>query len=229
MNSVINLVNLFSVNARKKRGMIFRNVFRIDEKTIILDLGSESGSNIKAVLEGTRVQPKNVYIADINPELVEKGNEKYGFTPVVISESGTLPFKDQFFDIVFCSSVIEHVTIPKEKIWKRFSGHKFKRESFEQQKHFANEIKRISKQYFVQTPYRYFPIESHTWLPFVGWLPRWCLLPILQVSNLLWIKKTNPDWNLLNKNQMIELFSDAKIIKEKYFGITKSIMALRVR
>lgn len=59
------------------------------------------------------MQHKSVYIADIDVELVEKGSRKYGFVPVIISESGALSFEDKFFDIVYCSSVIEHVTIIK--------------------------------------------------------------------------------------------------------------------
>lgn len=39
--------------------------FFFDENTKILDLGSETGSNIKFVLEGTKAQASNIYIAPI--------------------------------------------------------------------------------------------------------------------------------------------------------------------
>jgi len=227
MNPITNLVKYFSKQARDKRAAIFRNLFSLDENTRILDLGSESGANINAVLKGTRVQNKHVYIADIEPEVVAKGSNKYGFIPVAINESEALPFEDNFFDIVYCSSVIEHVTIPKEKIWNSYSGHSFKAESLIRQKEFAEEVKRLGKQYFVQTPYKHFPIESHSWLPFIAWLPRWLLIPILRITNLFWVKKTSPDWHLLNKREMLELFNDAEIIEEKEFGLTKSIMAVK--
>ena len=193
------------------------------------DLGSEDGSHIYAVLNGTPAQPSNVFIADIKPKLVEEGKKKYGFSPVVIDESEVLPSEDNFFDIVYCSSVIEHVTIPKEKVWSLYSGLTFQQKSLQRQKKFAKEIKRVGKQYFVQTPYRYFPIESHSWLPFMAWLPRRLLLPTLRFVNTFWIKKTNPDWYLLNKREMRQLFSEAKILSEKSLKMTKSIMAVSSR
>ena len=213
--------------SREKRAILFRNIFYFDEHTKILDLGSENGSNINTVLKGTPVHPKNVYIADINPEVVKRGSKKYGYNPVVMTESEILPFEDNFFDIIYCSSVIEHVTIRKERVWRQYSDNRFKVESLSIQKEFVKEIKRLGKHYFVQTPYKYFPIESHTWLPCVAYLPRRLLIPILRFTNLFWIKKTNPDWYLLNKKEMRDLFDDAEIIEEKKIGLTKSIIAVK--
>jgi len=48
----------------------------------------------------TDITPSNVYIADIDQVTITEGSEKYGFTPVLISESGGLPFPDAFFDCV---------------------------------------------------------------------------------------------------------------------------------
>jgi len=227
VNPIKRLVQHFSRQARAKRAEIFRNTFYLDENTKILDLGSESGSNIKAVLKGTHVQHGNVYIADIEPEAVNKGSKDYGFIPVVIHESEKLPFEDNFFDIVYCSSVIEHVTISKNEVWTLYSGRQFKAESLRRQKEFAREIERLGKQFFVQTPYRHFLIESHSWLPFVAWLPRRILIPVLKISNRFWVKKTSPDWYLLNKTEMRNLFDDANIQVEKKFGMTKSIIAVK--
>lgn len=118
--------------------------------TKILDLGSETGSNISAVLDGTSVKPENIYIADIDYSVLEKGRQEYGYIPVLLNESEKLPFADGFFDIVYCSSVIEHVTVSKNKIWTLYSGGKFSKESKISQKSFTQEIKRIGKQYFVR-------------------------------------------------------------------------------
>ena len=227
MNPITKLVKAYSKRARKKRASIFRNAFLVDKNTKILDLGSETGSNINAVLQGTNFKPHNIYIADIDSSLVEKGASTYGFVPVLISESDKLPFKDGFFDIVYCSSVIEHVTVPKEQVWSLCSGKEFKDKSLKRQKLFANEIRRLGKQYFVQTPYKHFPVESHSWLPFIAWLPRRLLIPFLKISNKFWIKKTIPDWHLLNRDEMSSLFQDANIISEKSLGLTKSIMAIK--
>src|SRR6266850_2269326 len=138
----------------------------------------------------------------------------------------TLPFPDGFFDIVYCSSVIEHVTVPKTIMWELRSGRKFHDESRRRQKAFADEIRRVGKRYFVQTPYKHFLIESHTWLPFIAWLPRWLLIPTLRFTNLFWVKTANPDFYLLNKKELSQLFDGARIIEERRFGMTKSIIAV---
>lgn len=226
MKLVSQFAKSFSRKAREKRATVFRDSFCLDEYTKILDLGSEDGVNIHAVLQGVNINPKHIYIADIDKDAITRGGKRYGYQPVLIGESEQLPFSDGFFDIVYCSSVIEHVTVPKEKIWEMFSGKEFRCSSKQRQKEFATEIQRIGKQYFVQTPYKHFPIESHSWLPFIAWLPRWLLIPVLRITNLFWIKKTSPDWSLLNDRDMSELFVDSSIVKEKVWGLTKSIMAV---
>lgn len=193
MNPITKFVSNFSAKARKRRAEIFQRLFSIDETTKILDLGSENGTNIFNVLGDLPYQPRNVYIADISPNAVGEGAILYGFTPVVVNESKTLPFDDGFFDIVYCSSVIEHTTVPKAELWKWRDNKKFKEASWQRQNGFANEIRRLGKQYFVQTPCKTFPIESHTWLPLVGYFPREVLLPILRLSNRYWVKAADPD------------------------------------
>jgi len=215
-----------SANARRKRAAIFLNQFKITNQTRILDLGSEDGSNIAEILKSTPAAPSNIFIADIDSAAVIRGRECYGFTAVTLVEDGNLPFPDKFFDIVFCSSVIEHVTVPKHEIWQLTSGSRFKKRARDRQRIFAEEIRRVGKAYFVQTPYSLFPVESHSWLPFVGYLPRSILIRILRITNSFWIKTTSPDWYLLNKQELAQLFPDAQIIDEKSFGLTKSIMAV---
>lgn len=227
MNPISKIVWKFSAQARKKRAQMFRRYFSIDENTKILDLGSENGTNIFNVLQNTSYNPANVYIADINKNAVEEGKRNYGFNAVLIDETGKLPFADKFFDIVYCSSVIEHVTITKSDVWTWKDGKEFNAESWKHQKLFADEIIRLGKQYFVQTPSRNFPIESHTWLPIVGYLPRRQFLPILKLSNRFWVKQAEPDFNLLDKTDMKRLFPDAEIFSEKKYGLTKSIMAIK--
>lgn len=213
--------------ARSKRARVFLDNFVLGAQTHVLDIGSEDGSNIARVLGGTRVQPHNVYIADISAEMVSSGHAQYGFVPVTIPETGRLPFDDGFFDIVYCSSVIEHVTVPKEKVWKVRSGSEFRKAADESQRAFAQEIRRLGKRYFIQTPNKWFPIESHTWLPFIGYLPRPWQVSILRFSNRVWVKRTRPDWRLLTVADMRTLFPDAVIERERFLGMTKSIMAIK--
>jgi len=221
------IFDLFSQKARAKRAELFRRTFHLDENTKILDIGSETGSNIHAVLKGTRVRPENVYIADIQPRLIDMGATCYGYVPVHVQEAGPLPFPDHYFDIVYCSSVIEHVTVLKQSVWSVWSGRRFREAARERQKEFAQEIRRLGKRFFVQTPYRHFPIEPHSWLPFAAWLPRWALIPTLRLANIAWITEPVPDWHLLDRGEMAALFSDARILEEKSFGLTKSLMAVK--
>jgi SAM-dependent methyltransferase len=224
------LKNVFlriSQESREKRRSLFRYSFNLNENTRILDLGSENGAHINRVLEGSLIKKENVFIADICEDFLDDGVKKFGYSPVLIPANGRLPFDDNYFDIVFCSSVIEHVTIEKEKIWKCTSSEQFKNQAYRAQKNFAREITRLGKAYYVQTPNRDFPIESHTWLPFISYLPRPSLVKILNFSNKFWIKKTNPDWNLLNERQMKEFFPDSKIYYEKYCGLVKSLIAIK--
>ena len=64
-----------------------------------------------------------------------------------------MPFADGEFDIVFSNAVIEHV-----------GGR-------EQQRRFVEESLRVARRAFVTTPNRWFPVEVHTRLPLVHWLP----------------------------------------------------------
>jgi hypothetical protein len=65
------------------------------------------------------------------------------------------------FDLVYCNSVIEHV-----------GGHQRRVE-------LADTIHRLAPHHWVQTPYRYFPIEAHSLAPGLQFLP-----PRMQVSVL---------------------------------------------
>ena len=228
MGVIEKIVNHVRGQARGKRARIFAENYSVTSETRVIDIGSEDGSAISRVLAGTSVKPQNVFIADINEAFVKAGQAQYGFTPVVIPESGTLPFPDQFFDIVYCSSVIEHVTIPKAEVWAVRSAQEFKEKALERQTVFAREIRRLGKAYFVQTPNRWFPVESHTWLPFVGYLPRQVLIPLLRFTNSVWIKRTTPDWYLLTTRDMRKYFPDAVIKRERFFGLTKSLMAIKI-
>lgn len=227
MNPVNKLFAKFSAQARQKRAALFRKHFIVNKDTKILDLGSEKGTNIFNVLRGCNYHPQNIYIADIDSTAIEDGKNLYGFNGVLIDENGKLPFDDQYFDIVYSSSVIEHTTVPKSEIWNLKNGKEFKKAAFQRQKDFAAEIIRLGKQYFVQTPSKSFPVESHTWLPLVGYFPREIFVPALRITNRFWVKTSEPDFNLLGKKEMKILFPEAEIYFEKSFGLIKSIMAVK--
>src|SRR5882724_7910583 len=225
-NPVQRLIHRVSARSRSRRASLFRSIFPLTATTTVLDVGSWDCESIHRVVQGTPLQPRNVHVADIRPEPLFSGARKYGYTPVLIDESGRIPFPDHYCDVLHCSSVIEHVTVPKDTVWSMTSGSEFARLALQHQRQFAAELRRVSKHYFVRTPARYFPLESHSMLPFAGYLPRRMLIPLLGLSNRFWIKATKPDFHLLTRQQMASLFPGARIEVERLCGIPKSWMAV---
>jgi SAM-dependent methyltransferase len=228
MNPIVRCVGRLSRRARARRADVLKRYISLSSETKILDFGSDDGSNVSILIKGTEVRPENVYIADIDEAVVNEGHERFGFAPVHIRESGRLPFPDKFFDLVFCSSVIEHVTGPKVDVWEIRSGRGFRERSTRAQSEAAREILRLGKSCYVQTPFKWFPIESHTWLPFLGWLPRRVLVPLVRFINRTWVKRTQPDWHLLTRREMSSLFPDATIVTETFLGLPKSLVAITI-
>lgn len=80
--------------------------------------------------------------------------KRYPAVRAVCYDGIQFPFADQSFDVAWSNAVIEHVGGPQDQV------------------RFLREIARVSRLAFVTTPNRYFPLEVHTRLPFVHWLPK---------------------------------------------------------
>jgi 2-polyprenyl-3-methyl-5-hydroxy-6-metoxy-1,4-benzoquinol methylase len=221
------VVSSLREGSRAKRAAMFHACFTLKESTRVLDLGGSNGSHIHALLSGTSIQPENVYVADISSAAVKAAHTRYGFQSIELTEGVSLPIEDKFFDIVFCSSVLEHVTVPKADVWAVRDGKIFRNRAVGAQKSFADEIRRVGHSYFVQVPYRWFPIETHTWLPFVGYLPRALFVPLVGVTNRFWIKGSNPDFHLPSRAEYRAYFPDAEIYLERTLGLVKSLIAIK--
>jgi SAM-dependent methyltransferase len=180
-------------------------MFDLTVITKIRGLGSGDGSIIAAILQNAPVTKDNVFIADIDPTALERGNRKHGFVRVLFTEAGQMPFPDGFFDIVYRSSVMEHVTTPKLDVWRIHSGSQFKQRVRVRQRVFADEIRRVGRQYFVQTPNALFPVQTHSWLLLVGYLPSRAMGPLLECANTVWIRRKCPDWCLLSRHEIKRL------------------------
>ncbi len=218
------IIQYFRTRSRKRRAEIFLAMLQPQPGDTLLDLGGADGSYINGIV------PKNmkIVIADYDKRALEKASRLYGYSTIHLDGSNKLEFSDGEFDIVFCSSVIEHVTGPKEEIIKITDDGLFNTIAEQHQRQFANEIKRIGKKYFVQTPNVGFIMETHSWLPgIITLLPRIHLIRTLKFFSLFWPKSTEPDWRLLNRRQVKDLFSEAEIVEEKMMGVTKSIIAVR--
>jgi len=146
---------------------------------------------------------------------VEKQKPEAGFE-YICHDARNLDFiRDKEYDIVYSNSMIEHL------------------EDFDSQKNLAGEIMRIGKKYFVQTPNFYFPVEPHFLFPFFQFLPENIKVKLAMKHNLGWYQKQSNlqdaeklvnSIRLLKKNELLALFPDGIILKEKYFMFTKSFI-----
>ncbi len=133
--------------------------------------------------------------------------------PAVLSAAGT----GSRFDLVFSNSVLEHV-----------GGHA-------NRARFAESVHELADRHWVQTPYRYFPVEPHWLFPGMQFLPlalrariaaRWPLAhspsPSLEkaTSAALWTE-------LVSVTEMRHYFPDSTIVHERFLGLSKSIIAIR--
>lgn len=78
---------------------------------------------------------------------------RYPEIAYVEGDGCALPFPNGAFDLYFSNAVIEHVG------------------GAERQQAFVAEALRVAGRVFLTTPNRWFPIEVHTRLPLVHWLP----------------------------------------------------------
>jgi len=217
------LSNIFR-RLKRKRVELFVKELSIKPSDIVLDLGSEDGSYLSEYFP----YPENIVIADIAEEPMRRGVAKNGLRGYRrIPTSGPLPFKDCEFDAVWCNSVIEHVTIDKSDL-ATVTNQEFDHAANEHQALFAQEIERISKKYFVQTPHIHFPIESHSWLPIIPYLThsqRWKLGVSLKAY---WIKQWSADFHLYSRSRFEQHFAGAdSFYTERLVGIPKSLIAIR--
>ncbi|HEX5308290.1 MAG TPA: class I SAM-dependent methyltransferase [Solirubrobacteraceae bacterium] len=114
----------------------------------------------------------------------------------------SLPFADDEFDLVYCSSVIEHVP-PRERAA------------------FAAELRRVGRGWLVQTPARSFPIEPHALLPFAHWLPR----GLRRAYWRLGAADAAEEIALLSRGELEALFGPA--LRERLGPLTKSWVCIR--
>ena len=137
---------------------------------------------------------------------------------LVIGDGTRLAFADGAFDVAFSNSVIEHLGTP------------------ERQAAFAGELRRVARGVWVQTPARGFPFEPHLLAPLVHWLPRRWQRRLLRRFTLWgWLSRPSPErverflaeTRLLGPREMGELFPDCEIRRERFLGLTKSLVAVR--
>ncbi len=172
----------------------------IREGLTVLDLGgqSEIWANVP--------HPLNITILNLPGVALATVDSHHKLKYITGDACNVVGIENIKYDIVFSNSVIEHVG------------------SQEKQESFAKEVRRLGNSYWVQTPSIWFPFEAHTGMPFWWFYPK-----SLQEHFIRRWKRNMPAWaeyiketSVVTKERFIELFPEAHIYVETWFGIPKS-------
>lgn len=127
----------------------------VDEDHTILDVGVTSDRDQLASNYLEAWHPRKDRITACGLDDASFLEEMYPGMRFVPADGKSLPFPDGAFDWVHSSAVLEHVGSAAE------------------QAKFVSELHRVCRKgVFATTPNRWFPVEFHTVLPLLHWLPK---------------------------------------------------------
>jgi len=201
------VAQVFQRRFRPRRMRRFIALFDLRASDRVIDIGGYERN-----WQDLKVQP-HVLIVNL-----EREERRQGRLRKVCGDGRHLPYADMEFHIAYSNSVIEHVGTWADQVA------------------FAGEVARVAPRYFVQTPNKWFPIEPHLMGPPVHLLPRRWRRVLVRYGTLWgWIVKPTAaqiDEHLrgiamLDAAAMHRLFPDAEIHRERFLGLTKSIIAIR--
>ena len=189
--------------------MRFTELFPPTKDMTILDLG----------VNGSLGQPEQYFFEHNYPykeKITAAGLEEFTefsrFYPncryVTVSRCEPLPFADNSFDVVFCNAVLEHVG------------------SQDRQKEFLEEILRVGRNAFVTTPNRWYPVELHTVLPFLHWLPTPIYRHIYRFLGFDFFSREE-NLNLLSRGSLRKLAltaQDISIQTHRFLGMVSNLI-----
>jgi SAM-dependent methyltransferase len=150
------LAQAVSLRSRRHKLRLFLERLDPDERTTVVDVGVTDAAFGDAVGHGSdnffeALYPWPGQITAVGLAELPRFREAFPAVRFVAADGRSLPFADGEFDVAFSNAVVEHV---------------------DDQRAFVHELCRVGRRVFVTTPNRWFPIEVHTLLPFVHWLPR---------------------------------------------------------
>lgn len=198
---------------RRARFELFLSLLRrLDGHVEILDIGgTQEFWNLM-----TDGNPGDVRVTLLNIDRQPVSSSRFVST---VGDARSMPqYEDNSFDVVFSNSVIEHVG------------------SYENQRRMANEVMRIGKRYFVQTPNKRFPLEPHFLFPYFQYLPGAIRAQLVHRFDVGWYKRIPSlvkareevdSIQLMTRRRFADLFPGATIYDERILGLTKSFVAYR--
>ncbi len=207
--------NSFASKARKNRMKVFEQYFPellFGRPIKILDLGGTYDYWKQMGYE----KKTNIEILLLNLEIQKTCADN--IHSIVGDACDLSQYNDQYFDIIFSNSVIEHVG------------------DFQRQKEMANAIMRKGKGFFIQTPNYWFPLEPHFLFPGFHYMPLWLKIILIQNFSLGWMgrhetktkaSEVAESVHLLSKVQLRKLFPESIFVNEYCLGFVKSIMVIK--
>lgn len=200
---------------RQRRFRFFLTLIKdLPRPLTILDIGGT-----EQYWQQVGLREGNIRIILLNLEQT-RVNDPVTFSSIAGNATDLSRWADQSVDLIFSNSVIEHLFTPAN------------------QRQMANEVRRVGRSYFIQTPNYYFPIEPHWLFPFFQFLPRSWRIALTQVGSWGHMPKLADreaattlvdEVRLLAAREMRDLFPEASIFYEKWLGITKSISAYLIK
>ena len=155
------VVDAVSLRSRRRKVRLLLDELRPSAETTVLDVGvdevgfggpgGEAGCRTHNAFEELYPWPERITALGLHEGVGFR--ERYPGIRYVQGDGCALPFADGEFDIVFSNAVVEHV------------GDR------DRQRAMIAEAVRVGRRVFVTTPNRWFPVEVHTRLPLVHWLP----------------------------------------------------------
>jgi hypothetical protein len=145
-----------SLRSRERKLRLFLDLFHPGPQTTVVDVGvtdapfgDGSSDNFFEAL-----YPWPDRVTGVGHTELGRFAAAFPTVTAVRADGRELPFADGEFDLGFSNAVIEHVAGGRDG-----------------QRQFIAELCRVSGKVFVTTPNRLFPIDPHSLLPFVHWLP----------------------------------------------------------
>jgi SAM-dependent methyltransferase len=157
----VRVTDAISLRSRRRKLRLFLDEIRPTEATTVLDIGvdevgfGEAGGHSGCATHNffEELYPWRDRITGVGLHDGAGFRSRYPEIAYVQGDGCSLPFADETFDVAFSNAVLEHVG------------------DAERQRRFVEEAVRVSRRVFLTTPNRWFPIEVHTRLPLVHWLP----------------------------------------------------------
>jgi hypothetical protein len=197
-----------SARTRARRWRRFAETFPEIAEMTVLDVGGDARA-----WRMSPVRPAHVTLLNVFPQTPDES-----WMSAISGDACAPPEDLPQADVAYSNSVIEHV-----------GGH-WRRERF------AEAIRASAPRYWVQTPYRYFPVEPHFLFPGLQHLPRrvqaealsrWPLASGRDVTDREDALSRVLEIELLSTTEMRAYFPDATLGRERFGGLVKSLIAIR--